>query len=190
MKALLFACSFIAGSLFAGEVLLEGKAGYFFPQNHKFRKIYGSGLIYGAELSVQAWKWLYPWASASYFSKTGHSFDVSYSTRVTFVPVGVGLKGIYTTRNVDFYLGAGLLATYLHTHDHSCFVIQRQSKWGVGAIAKAGLLFNLRKHIFLDIFGDYSWTKIHFHNTRNGTVIPQTANLSGFSVGAGLGGRF
>jgi len=176
----------------AVNVLVEGKAGYFYPTSHKFRKIYGNGNgIYGLEVSCQAWKGLYGWASGSYFTDWGRSVGEKNRTRVTLVPLAAGLKYLFLVcSHLDLYVGAGVLGTYLHTKDHSPFVIKSVSKWGVGGIWKAGALVEIYKRLFADVFLDYSYMKISFHNTHHGKLVRHTADVSGVSAGGGIGYRF
>jgi hypothetical protein len=110
---------------------------------------------------------------------------------VTLVPVAAGLKYLFSNADwLDIYLGAGVLGTYLHTKDHSPFVVKSVHKWGVGGIWKLGGLFYLYKGLFLDIFADYSYIKIHFHHTHGGKLVRHTADVSGVSAGGGIGWKF
>jgi hypothetical protein len=181
-------------SLQAVDTLVEAKAAYFYPTSHEFREIYSDGGIYGLEVSCQAWRGFYPWFSASIVHKSGHSITTSPlvssdSTRITLVPLGLGLKYLYPINFVDLYAGVGILGTYVHIKDNSPFVIRSSSKWGVGGIAKIGAIFNY-KSFFVDLFSDYSYTKVDFHNTNHGQVVRHRANISDWSIGAGIGYRF
>lgn len=173
-------------------ILVEAKAGYFYPTNSRFRKIYHQGGgIYGFEVSCQAWKGLYGWASGNYFTQSGHSFGQRSHTDITLVPLAAGLKYLFTINAIlDLYIGAGILTTYLHMHDHSHFVIQSVSKWGVGGIWKAGAILNVYKRLFIDIFADYSYMHIPFHNTHHGKLVRHDVHASGVSAGGGIGYRF
>ena len=192
--AILFLSSFAN----AVDVPVEFKAAYFYPTSRSFREIYPSGgPIYGVELSCQAWKRLYPWFSANYFSKSGHSIiegvpdSLRSHTKIQFVPLGLGLKYVYEiNRTLDLYIGLGALATYLHMKDEAPYVIQTSSKWGAGGIGKVGAFLNFYKAFFLDIAIDYSYMKVHFHSPGGDTITRQTADLSGFSFGGGIGYRF
>ncbi len=174
----------------ATDAFIEGKAAYFYPTDHQFRKIYSGGGIYGLELTCQAWRHLYAWASADCFYQTGKSIGEKDSTHITFVPLGQGLKYLFPVSFVDIYVGAGILETWAHIKDHSRYVIRSNTKWGIGGIAKIGALFNINKHFFIDVFTNYSYTKIDFHKTNHGSVIRHDADLSGFWFGGALGYRF
>ncbi len=159
--------------------------------HHKFRDIYSEGGIYGGEFTWQMRQKLYGWISADYFSKKGFSIGEHDPTKITMVPLGAGLKLKFPfKRTVDLYIGAGVLGTYLHMRDHSPFVIPSSSKWGVGGIAKVGAICKIGEHFFIDLFTNYTYTKIDFDNADQEIVIRQNANLSNCSFGAGMGYRF
>jgi hypothetical protein len=175
------------------SVLVEAKIGYFYPTDAKFRHIYSNGGgIYGFEVSCQAWKEFYGWASGSYFTQTGRSQGEHHRTRITLVPLAAGLKYVipFCEKRLDLYGDIGFVTTYFHTHDHSRYVIKSNSKWGTGGVWRIGCLGYVYDSLFIDVFADYTYTKIHFHNTDNGRVIRRTADISGFSWGAGIGYRF
>ena len=89
---------------------------------------------YGFELTFPAWRFIYGWAGGSYLSKVGHtSYDHSRS-KVKLVPLGIGLKFVYTVKCVDLYAGLGGLGTYFHTRDQSPHVIQSMSKWAAAEL--------------------------------------------------------
>lgn len=174
-------------------ILPEVKAAYFHPTDSRFRKIYGGGGIYTFEASIQFWNCLYPWFSVGGFWKSGRSIGEKDKTHVTIIPLGFGLK--YFFRDLccccwSPYIGAGLAATYLHTDDNSPFVKRKNSNWGVGGIAKAGLLYYFCGCFFLDAFADYTYMEIDFDKVPKKFVIRHDADISGFSFGGGLGFSF
>lgn len=175
----------------AFDLLPEARVAYFYPTNHRFREIYGhGGALYSAELNFSTCYNFYGWLGAGYFTKSGESIGEKNHTRIQFVPLSLGLKYLFCFPcypSFRPYLGAGLLVTYLHMHDDSPFVIEKISKWGVGGIAKLGLIYNFWNCFFIDLFTDYSYTKIDFRKTRHHKVSRHDANISGFSFGGGLG---
>lgn len=196
----LFFLSFLFASHFAYsvDVPVEFKAAYFYPTNHRFREIYPvGGPIFGLEISCQTWDWLYPWASVSYFTKSGHSIiagapsSALSHTTIQFVPLGFGLKYMQQiNQTLDLYFGLGGLATYLHLEDDAPYVIQTSAKWGIGGTAKVGALITFCKAFFIDIATDYSYMKINFDSPGGDTLTRHTADISGFSFGGGIGYRF
>jgi hypothetical protein len=171
-------------------IFLEEKASYFVPVNSKMRDIYAKGMgLYGFELSFPAWRYIYGWASGSYLTETGHSIGSNSRTRVTLVPLGIGVKFLYTVDWVDFYAGIGGLGAYLHTHDHSPFVIKSTSKWTPGGIIKIGAFIRPTECFFIDLFGDYSYMKFNFHGGSK-KVVRHDVDFSGWSFGSGIGWLF
>ena len=77
-----------------------------------------------------------------------------------------------------------------HVKNSSPYLIRSQAKWGVGGICTVEAMIHLSESFFIDIFGDYSFVKINFRNTNQGKVVPKAADLSGFSLGGGIGYRF
>ncbi len=172
------------------HVYLEEKASYFSPISHKVRDIYAKGMgMYGFELSFPIWNFIYGWTSGSYLSKVGHSIGDHSRTRVKLIPLGIGLKFMYTVDCIDFYAGVGGLGTYFHTNDQSPFVIRSTSKWAAGGIGKLGLFIRPTKVFFIDLFGDYSYMNFNFHGSSK-KVVRHNVNFSGWSVGGGIGWAF
>jgi hypothetical protein len=174
--------------LHAADVRLEAKAAYFAPTNQTFRQIYGGGGLYNLEFSAQTWGGLYAWGSAGFFRQSGYSIGGHDRTSITFVPLGIGLKYLFTCKNTRPYLGIGIQPTYLHIRDDSPYVIPSSNKWGVSGIIKSGLMIDLTDRLFFDLFVDYSFIKVPFSN--QGPILRNAADLSGFSFGGGLGRRF
>lgn len=189
-KTLFSSLFFTSFSLNTTEVLTEIKGAYFRPTDQTFRDIYGSAqALYTLELSPQLWKDLYAFTSGSFLYQTGHSTGDGSESTFYCIPIGTGLKYFYPIKWIDIYAGAGALAVYTHTKNDSPYVIREISKWGYGGIFKLGALFN-KNSFFLDLFADYSIIHIPFSDTRNGTIVPKNGDLSGFSIGAGIGYRF
>jgi hypothetical protein len=188
--AMLFSFS----SLQSRDVLLEFKGAYFLPTDSVFKKIYHGGALYGPEITVQLCcdANVYGFVSVDFLQKNGKSIGFNSPTKVRLIPLGVGLKYFVPFCFGDFYVGLGFQPTYLHTKDDSPLVIPKHSKWGFGGIAKIGSYFDLPHNFFIDLFIDYSFVKVPFHNTHapTGPVVPRTANVSGAIFGAGVGYRF
>lgn len=181
--------SIITFQTYARDILVEGKAAAFLPTDSLFRKIYGNaGGIFGIEVTGQLYEELYGWASGSVFAKNGLSVGESDPTRVLFVPLDAGLKYLYRFTHVDLYVGIGATATYLQIKDHSPFVIPKQTKWGGGGIVKAGCNIGSHDSVFLDLFVDYSFIKVGSQCCAN--IQSSDANISGASLGVGVGYRF
>lgn len=190
-------------SAHAHDILVEVDAAYFLSTNHTFRNIYNNGGgMYGGEVTFNL-DWLercgleeclcdqlYGFVSADFLSKKGHSIGLCTPTKVNIANIGIGLKYLFPFCYGDWYLGLGVLPTHLKTRDCSPFVIPKRSKWGCGVIGKIGAIFDLNKSYFLDLYFDYSYTKIPFSCCPGAITQSRDANLSGCWFGAGLGYRF
>jgi hypothetical protein len=187
---ILSATYLITSSLQARTILLEVKGAGFFPTSHLDKKIYGNTGIFGAELNINIYERLYGWVSIDGLSKKGCSLIGHTKTKMSYIPLGFGLKCFHPFYCADFYLGIGILAGRIHTHDDSPYVAPTYSKWGCGGIAKAGCIINLAYSTFIDLFFNYSFIKTSSHNTNGGTVYPHPAKLNAAQVGLGLGYRF
>jgi hypothetical protein len=189
----------------AREYSLEGRLGYFYPSDHRFRNVYSNGgAIYGLEFNMQAWKRFFLWGEIDYFSKSGKT-DKDFGsiinttlactlntcqhdhTHIRIVPCSVGLKYYFNKDPVQFYLGAGVLAAYLHTHVDSASLVSRRSKWGGGGAFKSGLLCKLGKSFLVDFFADYYLIKADLHQSHNKNVITHHTDISGFLFGGAFG---
>lgn len=174
----------------ANDILLEARGAYYGPTNSLFREIYSGSGRYGLEVSAQAWKGLYPFVSVDYFYKSGHSIGGCNNTNITLVPIGVGLKYLFPFQEkFDFYVGAGVVPTYMRIRDQGPFVEPTTHKWGVGGVAKTGFLYTFTNGVFLDLFGDYTYTKINI-DQDDCCVERNNADVSGWAVGLGIGYRF
>jgi hypothetical protein len=179
-----------AGNLYSWDILAEGKAGYFYPSDNRFRKIYDGNGIYGGEISASIYDKLYAWGSADYFTAHGRSIGGHNRTRVTLIPISFGLKYFYPVSCVDLYLGAGFTRTLLETHDQSPFVIKHVRNWDWGGIVKWGGIINLDHGFFVDLFTNYSFQKTDFKRKDGLVIYRHTADISGWTFGAGVGYRF
>lgn len=189
MKKIIFLTLVFCGfSLYSENVQIEARAAYFYPTDSNFRDIYHSGGIYGIEINVPVTGWIYPWASASVFYKSGRT-NLKSKTSVTMIPFGLGVKAKICFWDCLYpYVGFGVLGTYLHAKNHSNFVLKNRDKFGFGGIVKTGAYYEVWDCFFIDIFLDYSFTKFHFHKTN--LTIGRSPSTSGISAGGGIGYKF
>lgn len=175
-------------SVYSSDILVEGRAAYYYFTDSTTRDIYGNTGLYSLETNFSSCGNIYSWASAGYLYASGNTKLENTSTKLTYVPLALGLKYMCCFNCFRPYIGGGLLVSYLHTTDDSPFVVKVRNKWGVGGIFKSGVLWDFTQCFFLDVFLDYSWMKIDFKDTDK--TSGRTADLSGLSVGAGIGYRF
>ena len=190
MKVLcFFLCAALAfSSFYAAETLIEAKGSFYYPTSPRFRHIYSEGGLFGAEASFRAYEQLFAWISGSFTTMSGHSLGLHDSTRIAFYPFGAGIKYFWPIKFADIYLGAGGLGVFMHIHDQSSYTPPKINRWGGGAILKGGCIFNCSKHLFVDLFSDYSF--LYVPVPKHPPLIKNNANLSGWSAGIGIGYRF
>lgn len=129
--------------------------------------------------------------SVDYFTQEGRTQQDHDHTRLTMVPIGLGIKYIVPSPNIcNPYLGIGANATYLNIHTHSEYLMHDLSQWGFGGIAKMGCIVDLTHSWILDLFINYTWVIVHPEHCHGKYVVIHDANLSGLSVGGAIGYRF
>lgn len=183
--------------LMGRQTILEFKGAYFLPTHSPFKKIYKGCALYGPELTVQICEdndW-YAFASVDYFRKKGHSLGLCNPTTVKLIPVAFGLKYFVPAYDdcIDLYAGLGFQAVNVRTKNCSPFVIQKESQWGIGGIAKIGAYYYLPCNFVLDIFVDYSFVRVGSNDCDcpiSPFVQSVKANVSGAIFGLGLGYTF
>lgn len=174
----------------AGNKPSDFKVAWYYPTSKNFRDIYSDAILYSLETNIQIWGNFTPWLSVGYLCTSGNSIGKSDDTDLYAIPIGVGLKYFFNLcGSFQPYLGIGPVVTYSHINNDSSFVSPTQTGWGIGGIAKSGFLTDLSDCIFLDVFLDYTYLKMNFsHSSKK--VIKRNGDLSGLSVGAGIGYRF
>lgn len=186
------AAEFPCPEKYQSRLFFEGKFAYFYPTDQTFRKIYGGGVQYTFQTTYHLWQFLYGFASASYFSKSGHTSGFHTPTNVKIIPIGLGLKLLYPSETwIKGYVGLGILPTYVNIHAQSPYVAHVTTGWGCGGIAKAGALFFVTKWLFIDAFIDYAFLD-HVKTSRSTdlNISRHSATVSGVSGGAGIGFNF
>lgn len=178
------------------QPLVEVKAGYFFFSDSKMRRIYDKG---GLDLQLCAsyplWnlasRWtLNAYGAVEYFQQSGKSINGHQKTSLWSVPLNIGLKPVYVINaNMQYYFTVGPRYFYIHQHNHSPYVYKNKSKNGLGFFANTGFNYVLCNHLVLDIFGEYSYAKTHFHS-GDSRIYTRNIQVGGFTFGAGLGYEF
>jgi hypothetical protein len=173
------------------QPLLEFKFGYFLFSDSKLREIYDRG---GLDLQLSAsypvWRWLDIYGSVEYFRKHGRSLGGNQETSIWEIPLSLGLKPIITiNRVVQYYIALGPRYFFVRQHNKSDFVDQHVSQSGFGGFVNTGFNFFPRPHFCIDVFGEYSYGRLHFHS-HEPFVYARTIQIGGFAFGGGLGYSF
>lgn len=170
---------------------LEVKGGYFFFADSKLRKIYNEG---GVDVQVSGsfpiWEWLQGYVSVEYLERHGRSLHGHQKTSIWEIPVSVGLKPVFKIcPEVEYYITIGPRYFYVHQHNHSSFVDRHLSHNGVGGFVNTGFNFFPMEHFLVDVFGEYSYERAHFHAHKT-HVYGRSIQVGGFVFGVGLGYAF
>lgn len=171
--------------------ILEAKAGYFFFTDHKLKKVYDQG---GLDLQIAAsypiWRWFQIYLSAEFFERKGRSLHFHERTRVWGWPVSLGIKTVATMSCwAQYYFTIGPRYFYFHVHNNSSHVDRELNHSAVGGFIGTGFDFFLTKHLVIDIFGEYSYCRTHFHGHKD-HVYGEDRQIGGFTFGGGLGYAF
>jgi opacity protein-like surface antigen len=179
-------------SILHGQPLIEVKAGYFFFSSAKMRKIYDRGGI-DAQLSgsYPVYKDLLSvYASVEYLQKSGHSLGLRQKTEILEWPLSLGFRAEPCIADfVKWYFTAGPRYFIVRVHNDSSFVSRKMHKNGFGFFANTGLLFTIAKHFTIDLFGEYSYGRLHFHSSKPRSY-GGTAQVGGLTFGGGCGYSF
>lgn len=170
---------------------LEFKAGYFIFADSKMRSVYNKG---GLDIqfsgSFPFSKRLQIYASAEFLHRHGESLSGDQSTHIWEIPVTIGLKSIIKLAEwAGFYFTLAPRYFYLHVHNDSSYVDSTLHKNGIGGFAGTGFTFVPYTNFLLDIFGEFSYQKVHIHTSKT-NVYTRSLQVGGFTFGAGLGYAF
>lgn len=176
--------------------LCEVKTGYFFFSNSKMRKVYDKGGVdiqlcasYPLKRLTSRWV-LNAYGAVEYFHQSGKSLNEHQKTALWSVPINIGLKPVYEINaRMQCYFAIGPRYFYIRQHNHSSYVYKNRSKDGLGFFVNTGFNYFLSNHFIADIFGEYSYAKIHFHDGKS-HIYTRNIQMGGFTFGGGLGYEF
>lgn len=170
--------------------LIEAKAGYFFFTDSTMREVFDDG---GIDLQLSAVIPVYNiwnvYVSGEYLHKSGKSIHAKQKTSIWEAPVSLGLQPVFCFKWAQYYITVGPRYFFVHVHNRSSFVPKRMHSDGIGFFANTGLRILKGKHMTFDIFGEYSYGRLHFHSSMPGTKA-HTKQIGGVTFGAGLGYSF
>jgi hypothetical protein len=200
-KLLAFLLLFIAQGyaqelILSSKPIIEAKGGYFFFTNAKMSKVYDKG---GWDIqlssSIPVWKPLKRmnlnvYGSIEFLRCSGSSIEEGYKTYVWEFPINIGLKPVFLlTQQIQYYLALGPRYFFVRQHNSSPYVDSHKSRNGIGLFVNTGFNFILCKHLAIDLFGEYSYAKTHFHTSLS-SVYTRDIQVGGFTFGGGLGYSF
>ena len=170
---------------------IEFKAGYFFFSDAKMRNVYDKG---GLDLQISGsypvWRWIQIYGSVEYFERHGRSLGGHQKTSIWAIPLSLGPKLVARIHSsTHYYFTIGPRYFFVHAHNHSSFVDKTINQNGIGGFVGTGFNFFPSRHFLIDVFGEYSYCRLHFHPSKK-NVYGRTAQVGGFAFGAGLGYAF
>jgi hypothetical protein len=173
---------------FRSSILAEFKMGYFRPGDKVLRHIYNEGLLdLQLTSSFRVWKPLYIYGAVEYISAEGRSIGGHEKTHLRLVPLSLGVQYILPiTFDCKYYLTVGPRLFFFHQKNHSRGVPSTVNKWGCGGFVNTGFMYYLSHHIIIDVFGEYSYMRMHFESHRK-NVSGNTLQVGGLTLGAGIG---
>lgn len=190
LKNLSWIFCFLSFALYAENYSFEGRVGYFLPASELIKDVYHNG---GVEPEVEAAftinNGFKVWANFSAFYRKGRTEGLNDRTSIQIYPLSLGIKHDFKILDsLSLYLGVGPSFTWVVICNHSPYVQGRVSKTAWGVVGKSGLLFYLPHNIILDIFADYSYSRIG-SISRSG-VQSESVNVGGLRTGLGVGVAF
>lgn len=200
MKKAILALTLLCLGLFqtteAFDVMVEGKAGGFFPTNKHFRKNNGNSGIYGGEVTIPfslgcfgenlgcdgLADGLALFVSADYYSRKGRSHcrdnegrNRKNHNRFRIVPVAVGVKYFFPMPcfmdclDMDLYAAIGAQWNICNFKDglrNDGHRSKSRSKTAFGGVYKLGSIIKLPCNWFLDVFVSYANARLHRSHER------------------------
>lgn len=186
---------------FDESFLIEAKAGYFMPSSSQLANIYQTGWV-NYELAAT---YLFPvdlggkehklgvFSSLNYLHSRGESLNGGYSTRIRILPLTVGLRYMYAFYfqdvEVDLYACLGGRYNWIDIRNHCPYVQRQVNPDGFGGMGELGVVTAFAKYFLINVFMDYSVANVTLDKAKP-FVENQRLNISGFTIGGGLGVRF
>ena len=166
----------------------EIKAMYFRPSSKHFRDIFASGAgRFDFDVNVQLSRCLWLWSGAGYYKRHGRSFHKQIKSRITLVPVTLGMKlHIPYCYWIDVFVGAGARLNYVHLKNHGSYPLRNFSKWRWGYALTTGFRMFLDGGVYLSPFAEASSIRGRIHKRARRSLC-KINNVGGFSIGAGFG---
>jgi opacity protein-like surface antigen len=168
----------LAGLSEAAPAKVKIMAGYLYPQDKDFRDIYGGGITYGFELSSPVSRNLEMWIEGGYFSRAGRLTYTKEKTTLRIVPVGGGIRYLFSTDRWKFQAGLGL--DYFFFRESNVLGTVLAGKLGLAGTI--GSNFALSEKILIDMWVRYSYCQMKPEDLK--------FNVGGLGAGVGLAYRF
>lgn len=215
MLLALFFCQFTN----VNALSIEGRVGYFYPQDKHIREIYGEKGFAEYELEVATFidpfintclkrcnlaencdaNWAL-WGNWSFYKQKGHSTCLHNKTHIDNSAANFGLKYYFDVSDCTFgsgFFDFNCLRPYLGLGFGFVYTrfsdhgpgVESHNKYGFALLAKSGLEWQLNCGFFIDFFFDYAYN----HTSKNHhhcCLSTNSVNTGGLKTGIGFGYRF
>lgn len=162
---------------------IEFRAAAFFPQEDRFRNLYGDTLpCYQLAVSMNTCSFLELWSSVDYIPGNA-TFDhcEHNNSKLSLTTWAIGLQWpFYIFRNGKLYFGLGPTIAYTFVRN-SFRCHEEASRLTFGGIGRAGFCYVFPFGVVVDIFADYVYQPIDFEKIDN---------VGGLRTGLGIGLQF
>ncbi|KPK33356.1 MAG: hypothetical protein AMS24_01480 [Chlamydiae bacterium SM23_39] len=163
------------------------KPAYFYPQDNKFRDIYGSGFMILTEIDGRVYENVHIWADIGFFTEDGKVDSVSKKSRIYLIPTGVGLKYLHTIyeNRLGVYAKIGINYLYMKNKQNYQYVKNKTHKNVIGGTFGIGMVGTIQENFIGSVFLDYLYDKRKIHDSNSNQKF--SVYGGGLVVGIGLG---
>lgn len=144
----------------------EFRLSYFYPCDGALRSSYHTkgGINYHLGLMTPLYPRLYAWVMASYFSKTKDFSFLESHSRLSIVPVNVGLKYFFPILPFKgcFYVEGAARFFHVSLDHNPAFGGRSVNRNGVGGLVGLGGLWKVAPHLHFELFSDFSYKRLDF----------------------------
>lgn len=194
-KLALFSMLICAFSQYASELdsclnsWLEIKPSYFFFSASPMKNIYKSGgFEFQASVSVPVHNYLDVYGSIGYRKASGCALNSCEKTRLTVMPIDIGLKPVFNfCERFYYFFAVGPRYFYFNQHNYSPYVDCKVNGSNIGFFVNTGFNSQLSNCILLGIFGEYSYEKKKICSNRLNVYSNGPVQIGGFAFGVNLG---
>ena len=174
---------------------IAARGGAFFPLTKRLTHVYDVAWP-GVELEISCClsnirnrrtRWLL-FGNGGWITKVGTAHHSTIVSDLNLAPFTLGLE--FQTRLfgcLDFYLGAAPAYSLLRITNYNGITKSHLNHNAFGFMTKTGFRINLSRHFFLDLYGDYYYTRFE---KLNNSILSLDNNFQGFIAGGGIGGKF
>lgn len=172
----------------------EVRGAAFMPASEQFRNLYGNVLPSLQIEQARGFKnvpYLEVWGNFEWIFSNGEASHSCGKSTIDIINISLGPKGIGPVYRDRIYLYAGvgpdLAITFIEDRINCCQDCADSRKYthncnvGVGVIGKTGCQIFATPHFYFDLFADYLYLPMQFHNTKD---------IGGLKAGLGLSGKY